>query len=179
MGHKSSSTWDSIHVICRIRHVDEKALYVKAKKILKIYQSVGWMIGRWNDEIGYSDLRSCDIDFQYALAYLESFPPDVEQNSFLDEIGSIFETDWMLKLIKSVMQKVKEYPRYGDCYYELIQKKYFSKHRYTETEILEVMGLERSCYYDKHREAIMVFGIALWEMIIPQMKQRLIRETMV
>ena len=39
--------------------------------------------------------------------------------------------------------------------------------RYTESELLEILNLERSTFYDRKKEAVMLLGIALWGYAIP------------
>lgn len=37
--------------------------------------------------------------------------------------------------------------------------------------MLECMDLERSTYYDRKKEAVLLFGLSLWGNVIPMMKQ--------
>lgn len=41
------------------------------------------------------------------------------------------------------------------------------KAQYTESELLEILNLERSTFYDRKKEAVMLLGIALWGYAIP------------
>ena len=50
------------------------------------------------------------------------------------------------------------------------------KNKCTESEMLEMLNLERSRYYDKKKEAIMVFGLALWGAELPKVKEFLQEE---
>jgi hypothetical protein len=36
--------------------------------------------------------------------------------------------------------------------------------------MLEILNLERSRYYDRKKEAIMIFGLSLWGDAIPKLK---------
>ena len=42
---------------------------------------------------------------------------------------------------------------------------------YKETELLELLNIERSTFYDRKKEAILLFGLSLWETSIPKLKQ--------
>ena len=37
----------------------------------------------------------------------------------------------------------------------------------TDTQVAEVLTLERSTYYERKKEAILLFGISLWGFVLP------------
>ena len=43
------------------------------------------------------------------------------------------------------------------------------KFKYTESDLLELLSIERSTYYDRKKEAVYVFGISLWGDALPKM----------
>ena len=69
------------------------------------------------------------------------------------------------------MGRIREYPCRGDLYCEIISKSYLSRFHYRESELLEVLSMERSTYYDRKKEAILLFGLSLWGASIPTLKQ--------
>ena len=68
----------------------------------------------------------------------------------------------MIEIVDSAMVKVKNFPIYGDLYFDLLARCYIGKFQYTEMEILEEMKMERSSFYRRKKEAIKVFGLAIW-----------------
>ena len=112
----------------------------------------------------------CSSDLDKALIYLEEFAPEKEKEQFENRVKKLFETRWMIELVDSAMLKVYEFPENGKLYHEIISKCFLAKFRYTETELLELLRLERSRYYDRKKEAIMVFGLSLWTISIPALK---------
>lgn len=42
--------------------------------------------------------------------------------------------------------------------------------RYTERELLELLNMERSTFYDRKKEAVMLLGVSLWGYAIPKFK---------
>lgn len=174
MSRKNTEAWNSIRSMCRMDNIDEKQMYEKAKMLLSIYRRVCWStIGRADvvvDEMCFY----CGSDLDGALIYLEQFAPEKEKEHFESRIRALFETRWMIELVDSTMLKVKEFPEYGDLYFDILSKCYLSKFKYTESEMLEILNLERSRFYDRKKEAIMVFGISLWGSAIPKLKSFLI-----
>ncbi len=68
------------------------------------------------------------------------------------------------------MLRVKEFPYGGEQYFEILSKCYLTKWRYSESDMLGILNMERSRFYDRKKEAIYVFGLSLWGGAIPQLK---------
>lgn len=105
-----------------------------------------------------------------ALIYLENFAPDEARERFEERIRSLFETKWIIELVDMAMLKIREYPDKGALYCEIISKAYLNRFKYRESEMLEVLNMERSSYYDRKKEAILLFGLSLWGTAIPKLK---------
>jgi len=105
-----------------------------------------------------------------ALIYLENFAPDEARERFEERIRSLFETKWIIELVDMAMLKIREYPDKGALYCEIISKAYLNRFKYRESEMLEVLNMERSTYYDRKKEAILLFGLSLWGTAIPKLK---------
>ena len=67
----------------------------------------------------------------------------------------------------SEMDMCEWYVDNGRLYHEILSKSYLTAFRYTESELLEILNLERSTFYDRKKEAVMLLGIALWGYAIP------------
>ena len=171
MGRKNSEAWNSIHALCNTQELDEKQIYEKAKLLLGIYRRVCW------STIGRAEAVNEDVCYYYgndldgALIYLETFAPEKEKQRFEARIRTLFETRWMMELVEQAMVRVKEFPDNGDQYYDILVNFYLSRLKYTESDMLDILNMERSRYYDRKKEAIMVFGIALWGTSIPKMRE--------
>ena len=68
------------------------------------------------------------------------------------------------------MGRVRDYPCNGNLYCEILSKCYLTCFKYREPELLEILNMERSTFYDKKKEAILVFGLSLWGTSIPKLK---------
>ena len=141
-------------------------IFHKTKLLLSIYRDVVWATladcNCVNEEIYYYG-----DDLTDALVYLEEFAPDVERSEFERRVCNLFENKWMIDLIDKAMSKVYDYYNNGRLYHEILSKSYLTAFRYTESELLEILNLERSTFYDRKKEAVMLLGIALWGYAIP------------
>ena len=120
------------------------------------------------------DIRyCCGTDLDGALLYLEEFAPDREREAFEQRVKTLFETRWMTELVEKAMEKVREFPAYGELYFEILSKSYLGRRKYTESELLSVLNMERSRFYDRKKEGILIFGISMWGVLIPKSRERL------
>ena len=87
----------------------------------------------------------------------------LEDTSVDSMIFHICRTDWILRVINVVMERVKIFHITGGLYYEILNKAFFSKDMLSEDEIAEELCLARSTYYRRKREAILLCGVLLWE----------------
>ncbi len=171
MGRKDSAAWNIIHSNCKMLNMDEEGLRKRAALLLKYYRRICWQTFQGAEDIKVQCAEYSSNGLDGALVYLETFVPDKEKDCFETRIRSLFTAKWMIDLVDSAMRKVKDFPAGGEEHFEIISKKYLSRFVYSENELLEVLKLERSRYYDKQKEAILVFGLAFWGTAIPKYKK--------
>ena len=174
MARKESSAWNCIHAMCDAQHFNESVLYEKAKLLLGCYRRVCWAATGRCEAIADEEFCYCDNGLGTALGYLQGFEPAAEKPHFESKIRSLFETRWMIELVDNAMLRVKEFPDYGEHYFEILAKSYLNRFKYNESDLLDILHIERSCYYDRKKEAIMVFGIAMWGKEIPRLQTFLV-----
>ena len=165
MGNNRTGSGQRIKTLCSINNLNEDDLYNKSKMVLEIYRDVCWKSAECA-----SDLREqVDYECEYmsgtlnsALLYLESFAPDESRDRFTRRIQNLFETKWMIEIVDAAMLRVREFPLKGDMYASLLSMYYLSKYEFSEDELMEEFNWGRSTYYRRKKEAIKVFGLALW-----------------
>ncbi len=151
-------------------NIDRDMVLHKTKLLMKIYRPVVWSASNRVLEVCESAEIYCSKQMEEALEYLANYAPDTEQEKFSAKVRSLFETQWLISLVDSTMNKIYEYPDNGKIYHEILSKQYLTVYKYTEQEMLEVLNMERSSYYDKKKEAIDLFAICLWGYTIPSMR---------
>ncbi len=60
-------------------------------------------------------------------------------------------------------EKVKEFYPAGEVYYNILAKAYFDEEDKKDLEVAEELALDRSTYYRRKKEAILLCGMLLWE----------------
>jgi hypothetical protein len=151
--------------------LDEEQVFRKAKLVLTIYRDVVWASLKEVDNVREVCEAYYSNDLAVALTYLNDFAPTERKEDFVARISGIFETKWMIDLIDTAMLKVYEYHDNGKLYHEILSKSYVTGYPMVEGEMLEALKMERSNYYLKKKEAVKLFGIALWGYALPRFEQ--------
>lgn len=169
MGRKDTKVVKSISRMYEQMNLDSSEILHKTKLLLGVYRDVVWATLHEADEV-HEDIYYFGSELTDALVYLEEFAPDTEKAEFEAKVSSLFENKWMIDLIDKAMTRVYDYYNNGRLYHEILSKCYLTAFRYTESEILELLNLERSTFYDRKKEAILLLGISLWGYAIPMFK---------
>ena len=172
LGRDKSEAWNQIHLMCRLHNFNEKELSEKSKAVLSIYRAVCWSATDRAEELQEEINLRYSSDVSRALVYLEEFAPEETRQKLESNVRSLFETKWLIDLVDTAMMRVRDFPAGGKEYCEILNKSFLTKWSYTPLDIQEATNMGRSRFYDKRKEAIMVFGIALWGIAIPAFKQR-------
>lgn len=170
MCRRKTYSMQTIEAMCASQDIEPEALFIKAKLLLGSYRRVCWAsLGscRLDNDDGYC---ICDDQIERALDYINAYPPNENRSVFERNLKTLFDSRWMVELVDSTMIQVKEFPDNGERYFEILSKYYLSKYKYCESELLEILQLERSAYYDRKKEAILAFGLALWGTVLPKIK---------
>ena len=163
-----SSARKTINLMYESANMDPACFQAKAKLLLGSYRHVCWATLGAFSQINEADYFICDEEIDNALDYLMNFPPNEDRHLFERKLKALFDSKWMVDLVDNAMIQVKEFPYVGEIYFELLSKAYLSKLKYRETELLEALQLERSVFYERKREALMVFALAFWGTVLPK-----------
>jgi len=167
---KETATMRSIIRVCNGMNWPKDDVLRKAKILLQIYRDVVWAVSEEARELQANACYSFGQELNAALTYLNDFAPLEKRQDFEAKVTCLFETKWMIDLVDSAMIKVYNYHTNGKLYHEIIAKSYLTAFKYTENELLDALLMDRSTFYDKKKEAVMLFGIALWGYAIPEMR---------
>jgi hypothetical protein len=151
--------------------LDRDTVIHKAKLLLKVYREVVWVAVRDAEDFAYeADDFYGSHDLGLALTYLADFAPTEQRRDFEERVSCLFETQWLVELIDKAMRRVCNYPYNGKMYSEILSKSYMTALKWTESELLETLNIERSIFYERKKEAVMLLGVALWGYVIPELR---------
>lgn len=171
MRTKYSRTWKSIEESCKERCWDVETIYKRAELILRSYREVCWKTRARARDVTCELSSLCSSKLEGALIYLESFAPEKEKDCFQSKVESLFETKALVKMVEKAAEAVKKYPRGGGELYEILFLRYLSEYSHCGKDVWEILNMERSVYYDKQKDAILVFAFQFWAIALPKFKE--------
>ena len=168
MCRRKTAAMQIIESMCARNDFDMDELAAKSKLLLKSYRQICWTaLGRF-DVASDENYYMCNEDVERAIEYLYAYQPDVDRKEFEKSLEALFDSKWMIEVVDSAMLQVNEFPDAGKLYFEILQKMFLGRFKYNEGELLEILQIERSRFYERKREAIIVFGLALWGTVLPK-----------
>ena len=176
MRKKHTKIWKSIEESCRKKCWDVETIYKRAELILNSYREVCWKTRARAEEVRAELSSFSSKELEDALIYLETFAPEKERDCFQNKVESLFETKALVEMVDTAMIRVKEYPGRGDEFFDILSLKYLDRYRYTGKDVWEILNMERSVYYDKKKDAILVFAYAFWETALPKYRKAILPE---
>ncbi len=82
----------------------------------------------------------------------------------------------MIEIVNHAITKINNFPIMGETYCSILSAYYLSSFPLTESEMLDQFGLERSTFYRKKKEAIIVFGLDIWGGSIDEFRAIMIQD---
>lgn len=82
-------------------------------------------------------------------------------------VSNLFKSQWLIKLIDLSLQYVCDYPIYGETYSQILRLRFMDETKRNDNTVSEILSLERSTYYERKKEAILLLGISLWGFVVP------------
>jgi hypothetical protein len=86
---------------------------------------------------------------------------------FESSVTTLFHSKWIIELLDLSLQCVQDYPLYGEVYAQLLHLRFMNEVQRSDSEVSELLSMERSTYYDRKKEAIMLMGLSLWGFVVP------------
>lgn len=147
--------------------LDTKEIQTRTKALLQLYQSVAWSVKNRADNLRKEISGTYGMQLNTALMYLSEFAPEKVKYNFDATITMLFQSKWIIELLDLSLQCVQDYPLYGETYAELLHLRFMDEIRRSDADVSELLALERSTYYDRKKEAIMLMGLSLWGFVVP------------
>jgi len=151
--------------ICNAYCIEKEDAYKQGKWILEIYQDICWRTIRGVDCVREDLAGYYSADVTKALIYLETFAPDERRDHFESRIKDLFDNHLITSMVDMAVARIRSYPADGKLYYDILCMCYLNRGDMKESEILDIIGIERSTYYKRKKEAITVFDLLLRDII--------------
>lgn len=148
-------------------NLNTKQLYTQTKSLLMLYRNVVWSVKNRADNLRNEISGTYGMQLNTALTYLSDFAPDRTREDFESTVNNLFQSRWLIRLLDIGLQYVYDYPIFGETYAEILKLRFLDEVKRNDNTVSEMLSLERSTYYDRKKEAILLLGISLWGFVIP------------
>ena len=176
MCRRKTLAMQEIEQSCGSHNLEVNELLGKSRLLLKTYRAIHWTA------VGLKKLDTDDSycfsteEMELALHYLNSYSVNEKPLTLERKLRERFDPRWIVELVESALVQVNVFPKKGNLYYEILQRMYFTTNKYTEADLLSILKLERSRFYELKKEAFLVFGLAFWGTILPKISAMLEEE---
>ena len=177
MPEEKTKALKEIEQMLKNRKLNEEDVLEIAQKVLKNYRRISWATELRAKDME-RELTELGSDSLYgALVYLTDFARDREREWYENRVTSLFESAMLVQMIDDAAIAVRAFPDHGEMYYEMLKLSYLSRFRYKSTEVCEQLGMARTHFYRRRREALLLFGLLFMEQSLPMAQELLNRQS--
>ena len=154
-----------IKSLCESLRVDENEILIKARLLISLYHEIVWGSLK-NGNPGTAGTN--EKKYAEAVTYLSVFPSTVEKKELQHNLLNIFQAEWYEELLMGALNYVSLYKHNSVLYTRILNECYFLERTCSDKELYGSLIIERSSYFKRKKEAILLFGVALWGIAIPK-----------
>ena len=142
-----------IKSLCESLSLDENEILKKARLVINVYHEIVWGYLR-NENRSLADAN--DKKYTEAVTYLSVFPSTVDKKEFQMNLLRLFQPEWYEELIMGALSFVSQYKHNSTAYTKILNECYFLERTCDDKELQNSFGIERSSYFKRKREAILL-----------------------
>jgi len=145
--------------LCVLLRLDDEEVLKKARLLLSFYHDIVW--GALKNR-GANMPAANEKKYNEAVTYLSAFPSSVDEKELQMDLLNKFQAEWYEDLFKGAFNFVSQYKHNSKVYTRILAECYLSEREWTDLELQLDMIIERSSYFKRKKEAVLLFGVALW-----------------
>ena len=128
------------------------------RMFMEVYRDLNRVSGRIKTMVKpISISEACPVLFR-GLLQLDEIEEEV-----VEELECRFIADgWFQNIANEALEDVKDFEEEGLMYHQILDSNYFLDDVEDEDEFMQSMGLSRSVYYSRKREATLLYGTFFW-----------------
>ena len=160
----STQQLELIRQVCKVRRLDEDDTFIITRRLLEYFRSALWL------HSGAADVAKVILTTdgkrqvkEWYLALKELTKEEQIVASIDSAIFHICRTAWITEVMDRVLSSVRDFNPFGELYHDILQLAYFDEKNMSDQGVSDELNLERSTYYRRKKEAILLCGILLWD----------------
>jgi len=142
--------------------IEQAGEIVKQSKIvLRAVRSMYWRTITAAEIMQMEASGEMSVGIGAALLYLSDLAPLKERQDYEQRIMRMFENQSILSVIEKTIEVIRSYPDNGELYHTILQNYYVTEPKCSDEAIFTKLHLERTGYYQRKREATLLFGLQI------------------
>ena len=114
----------------------------------------------------YKDRRQSISDF---INLAIDYDHDGDRKRIANRLAEMGHSMQLLSILEDALLLVKDTPKTGKRYYDILRVRYFDAFCYSNEEAFLTLGISSATYYRNIKPAIRLFAANLWCIVIPDM----------
>jgi len=133
----------------------------QSKVVLGAVRSMYWRTKTAAEIMQVEASGKLSVGIGAALLYLSDLAPIKERQDYEQRIMRMFENQSILSVIEKTIDAIQRYPTNGSLYHTILSSYYIDEQPCSDEAIYGELGLERTGYYQRKREAALLFGLQI------------------
>ena len=171
MGFPKGKDDEHISKICMVNGLNKDDIQRKAERILEINHELSWNRSIYGAKNIEESLVKNEEKINDAISYLENLDCNECDVEIEKNLKPLYDTCIMNDILSYTYMKVQGFPYGGKLYYDIIKMLYIETSPNSFDDVRSNYAMSRPTFYRKRKEALVVFGIVLWSMAIPFLKE--------
>jgi len=118
------------------------------------------------EEFCYESRRQSVADF---INLAIDYEHDTDRKRIADRLAEMGHSMQLLSLLEDALMLVKDDPKHGKKYYDLLRTRYFDAYCTSNEEAFLTLGISSATYYRNIKPAIRLLAGNLWCVVIPDL----------
>ncbi len=166
----SSRSWNYYVRLCSSMNVDSGETYRKGKEFLLYYRETC----RMPEAMLPPDLYETQESRLRQYRMLDSLLRNSDPSDFRRSLG---KEKLSLRMVKDITTETMDnFTDMGEdyrLYASILEKKYMALNHYTDGDIMEIVNIGTTAYYNHLKEGTALFIMHLWRVVLPKRQQEL------
>ncbi|HOB19169.1 MAG TPA: hypothetical protein PK830_00205 [Candidatus Atribacteria bacterium] len=148
-------------------------VYHKTRLLLHIYRDAVW---RMEEDIIDIHDAACSLGGDRIKSLCDFLSLDIgeyrngtDKRRLEERLTSIAESKEIIDIIDKSLAKLRNYPGYGEIYFQILYGCHISRQRLSHKQIMDRLHISPSTYFRYKRQATEKLGTILWGLVRPEL----------
>ncbi|NLC45238.1 MAG: DUF1492 domain-containing protein [Clostridiales bacterium] len=146
--------------------MDHRTVYRDTELLLENYRNLIWRVEESLEDVEstiyYMGGRHLSNLFRLLSMELDEYDNEHSRKAVEERLFGLQESKLIIELIDKAMLKLKNFPKNGEKYFQILHTSYIDKEPIHQDEIQDKLLISTSTYYRNRKKAIEILSGILW-----------------